>query len=302
MSPKTLKRKRPWVTAHNVKVQNSAAALDIPVLTELRVCVAHWLLFFLKLTSKISQSSCFISSTLQHRFHYCFFFNNKSSIFFLSLLSMSRSPLNTKRRSRKKRRKTRRKRRRRRSITTSTSTATEVRRSRCRTARWRRKSPCRSVWTLRLAACAPAHVSSTPWRLAVPALTPAHLSFSPCRITDCSLKTRTSRWWVLTEPRDSFLFIWIPVLTPTNSCCCTAFSDHAAGTVLFFLYNTADWPRFNYLKTFICFSIIEVDVLMLLLRDRKFVWSMQMVNTLDHVMFALRCCCGPNAYSGFAPY
>lgn len=210
---------------------------------------------------------------------------------------MSRSPLNTKRRSRKKRRKTRRKRRRRRSITTSTTTATEVRRSRCRTARWRRRrSPCRSVSTLRLAACAPAHVSSAPRRLAVPALTPARLSFSPCQITDCSLKTPTSRWWVLTEPRDSFLFILIPVLTPTNSCCCTAFSGRAAGTVFF---NTADWPRFNDLKTFFGFSIIEVDVLMLLLRDHKFVWSM--VNTLDHVMFALSCCCGPGAYSGLAP-
>lgn len=117
---------------------------------------------FLKCASKISQSSGFISSSLQHRFN-CLVFYNKSSHFFLSLLSMSRSPLNTKRRSRKKRRKTRRRRRRRRSsITTSTTTATEVRRSRCRTARWRRKSPCRSVGSLRLAACAAAHVSAAP--------------------------------------------------------------------------------------------------------------------------------------------
>lgn len=189
---------------------------------------------------------------------------------------MSRSPLNTKRRSRKKRRKTRRKRRRRRSITTSTTTMAEVRRSRCRTARWRRRSPCRSVSTLRLAACAPAHVSSAPRRLAVPALTPARLSFSPCQITDCSLKTPTSRWWVLTEPRDSFLFILIPVLTPTNSCCCTAFNGRAAGTVFF---NTADWPRFNDLKTFFGFSIIEVDVVIkrpqvcLIDADGEHAWS-----------------------------
>lgn len=118
------------------------------------------------------------SSVLQryHRYHrvlvsfrHCcnidsivWFFYNKSSHFFLSLVSMSRSPLNTKRRSRKKRRKTRRRRRRRRSITTSTTTATEVRRSRCRTARWRRRSPCRSVGSLRPAARAAAHVSTAP--------------------------------------------------------------------------------------------------------------------------------------------
>lgn len=105
-----------------------------------------------------------------------------------------RRSLNTKRRSRKKRRKTRRKRRRR-SIITIVTTVTEVQSSQCRTAPWRRKSPCRSVETLWLAA----YVFCMEHRMTTLGLTRAHLTFSPCQITDCSLKTRTSRWWVLME-------------------------------------------------------------------------------------------------------
>lgn len=71
---------------------------------------------------------------------------------------MVRSPLNTKRRSRKKRRKTKRKRRRRSIITTTIATVMAVQRSRCRTAPWRRKCPCRSVYSLWPTSYASAHV------------------------------------------------------------------------------------------------------------------------------------------------
>lgn len=58
---------------------------------------------------------------------------------------MIRSRPNTRRRSRKRKRK-RRRRKKRRSIITIITTVMEVERSPCRTALWRRKSLCRSVF------------------------------------------------------------------------------------------------------------------------------------------------------------
>lgn len=170
--------------------------LDIPVHMDLTVCspfgcsfsqvyfrdITEFLFHFVNVATPLQSFVFFVISCL-----WVF-------LFISFWLSMRRSPLNTKRRSRKKRRKTRRRRRRRRSIITSITTVTQVLRSRCRTAPWRRKSPCQSVLTLWLAAYAPAHVSYMAHPMTMLALTRAHLSFSPCQITDCSLKTRTSRW------------------------------------------------------------------------------------------------------------
>lgn len=96
----------------------------------------------------------------------------------------------------------------------------EAQRSRCRTAPWRRTSLCRSVETLWLAAAASAcflHGSLYDRML--------DLSFSPCQITDCSPKTRTSRWWVTTEQSrpysDSFIrVVALCLVIMRQSFCC----------------------------------------------------------------------------------
>lgn len=44
---------------------------------------------------------------------------------------------------------------------------------------------------------------------------------------------------------------------PVASCCCTAFSDHAAVTVFFFLYNTADLLTLNYVDFLVFQSLSD---------------------------------------------